>query len=55
MHQCANLDIIDWILKVDDDCYVDVRVLLHYTRSLRPKTSHNHLIGKVKNLGRNSA
>lgn len=40
-------DITDWILKVDDDCYVDVRVLLHYTRSLRPKTSHNHLIGKV--------
>ena len=30
-----------WVLKVDDDCYVDVRVLLHYTRTIRK--SHDFL------------
>ena len=38
-----------WILKVDDDCYVDPNVLIKYTKIVRKST--NSLIGKVLGVG----
>ena len=53
MLKFAHTQLVDkktqWVLKVDDDCYVDIRVLLHYTRTIR-KSGYGAIIGKVLEL-----